>query len=50
MNDVVEGFFVTGGLAVGIIFLGSGDINFTIFLIGGIVGAVVYPKFIKKNT
>jgi hypothetical protein len=50
MDDVVEGFFITGGLAVGIIFLGSGDINFTIFLIGGIFGAIFYPRFIKKNT
>jgi hypothetical protein len=50
MNDWVKGFLLTGTIFAFIVFFGSGDISIPIFVIGGIIGAFLFPKFKKKKT
>jgi Tfp pilus assembly major pilin PilA len=49
MNDWIKGFLLTGFLFAFIIFLSSGDISIPIFVIGGIIGAIAFPKFKEKE-
>jgi hypothetical protein len=48
MEKWLEGFIGTGLIFGFILFIGSGNISPGFILIGGIIGAIVFPKF-KKN-